>query len=648
MTVLNTSLLQANLANTLNTYRDWQKRNNKQNVDFMTFLKSSGAYDLKYLGQLWENALEGGGDGDGIQGNTISFDKYFSQGNEVYFQSQNGSVIKMNFNDGTVQQLSQKELAAQFGIDAEVYDYIDFGKNTLDIYEFSFTGLGDGKADKYTSPENKWTYQELDVANGWEMIQNYANKFKEDYGEKALSNLKNLFGSEQGAAHNVIYSKSGESAIVLQNGRAFEIKYDKTTGQLKRVEINASTVGNYMDIDKSKTIEGLEFKITDDNKLEIKVKYKGQNGGSGSTQTGTTRGSGDPHFYYNGVHMFDLQGAGGNSNGTYQLLKGKNFELDADFVKCYGNDDAGATVMGAQHLKVTTEAGIVEVDYKSNGTYTVKLNGEQITDPSKYGLTITKSGSAVTVKYDNRTFYFNGNTVNVDKIEEGETGVLTQVTGMVNGISKTDYNQIFVRSPGLAMAAAVTIVNGGDEYIKEAASDFVGAAKRWGISKIANAMSGASSNLKVKPNAEYTISPNDITGTVHDKAEFFARLAYAALADNSCPDDIKTQVVANWLKLSSEAMIADMKSTDNSIASNYKAGRGYSASQWNEFTGTIAFAKQADIDKNGTIDKTLDIDGDGFTDGFDLNGDGILQDSEKVLFNFGDVYRSTGSFLFDF
>ena len=93
---------------------------------------------------------------------------------------------------------------------------------------------------------------------------------------------------------------------------------------------------------------------------------------------------------------------------------------------------------------------------------------------------------------------------------------------------------------------------------------------------------------------------------------------------------MKVNAFANWIETSQEAMKFDIMSNGGSFASRYQAGHGYSASQWDEYMGTLFFSESADINKDGKKDNVIDANNDGLTDGFDLNGDGILQDNEKV------------------
>ncbi|MFA6990104.1 MAG: hypothetical protein WC197_08560, partial [Candidatus Gastranaerophilaceae bacterium] len=154
-------------------------------------------------------------------------------------------------------------------------------------------------------------------------------------------------------------------------------------------------------------------------------------------------------------------------------------------------------------------------------------------------------------------------------------------------------------------------------------------------------------NMADKTNVDYTYNPaTDNSRTVQEKAELCARIAYAAISDPNINSTTKTQLVANWIQTSSESMsaaITNANKTKTSYASNYATGQGYSASQWNEYVGTVSFANSADIDKNGTKDKAI-YNINGTIAGFDLNSDGTLQDNEKVISELNQIStKSTSS-----
>ncbi len=659
MTYYNYSQLKTTFNDTLDRYRKWQETSDKPDASFLNYMRAHRT-DLEDLGNLWENALESGG--DGIEGNTVTFQKFTEENNVMMFQTQGGEVIKMDFNSGNVSQMDNEEYAAQF--DVHEMDNVNFGFDESRIMEYSFTGLEDGKADRVKSDANNYTYQELDMIDNQVGIKKIANEFVKENGD--FINFQQIFGNESGKQHNVIFNPEGDSMCVIQQERAFVCSYDEEKGMMID-EINIGNVDKYTQVDTTKTIKNIKFSISDGKTLKIDITYvdpstganeaNGANGGqTGPTgpanggQTGQSGGWGDPHFSYNGEQAFDLQGAGGGSTGWYKTLEGDKVSLESHFVKDQEGAN-GATVMGEQHLSMRTQNGLIEVFYQQDGSYSVKFNGETINDPSAQGVNITKNGKEVTVNFEDRDFKFNGTDIQTNKIKNGDKGILTQTKNALNGtaeLNKGNMNQVMVYSEGVAISSAVAIINGDNEYTTELAKGFIQTVEQWGVGHLHSVMRGASFELGTKPNLDYSTNPSSINGTVQEKAELFARLAYSAMSDPNCPNNIKTKVIANWLKLSSEAMMADLKDNKDSISSNFTQGHGYSRSQWNEYMGTVAFASQADIDKDGTEDKALDIDGDGHTDGFDVNHDGRISEDERLRINLGDTFKSKETGYFEF
>lgn len=645
MSQYNTSNLQSTFSDTFARYQKWQARHSDSDLSAVDYLKIYNKAGAKQMASLWENSLESGG--DGTKGNSISFDRYFQQGennNEVLFQTQNGEVIKMDFNSGAVNVLSESDVASMYNVATDAYDVMDFDNGSMQMKEYQFTGLEDGEADVTNFADNHYSVEELDMAKGQDNIKSIVKDYSKDHG--GIDSLKQVFGSESGKSSNVIYSSDGKSMCVVQNNKAYVGKLDEK-GNYTITEVTTDNVGDYTTVDASKTIKSLSFSISDNKQLAIDIQYVTASGSTEDSKS-TTGGWGDPHFKNNGKTAFDLQGAGGGSTGNYTLLKNDDVTWTADFEKYQSGTD-GSTVMGSQHLTLHTAAGDVQVDYDHTGAYTVTKDGKSIDNPQDYGVNITKSGSNVNVNYNGRNITFSGYNVDTDAIKAGDKGILTQTAQAANGIDTTDYNQIMVQSSSSAISAAVLLVNGDSNYVNDVAKGFVDTVNKWGASSAGTVMSGASSNLASKPNYDYTVSPNDVKGTTAEKAEIFARLAYAALNDKTCSSSVKQQVVANWLTLSSQSMIADMSSNkNNSIAADFTSGHGYSASQWNEYSGTVAFATAADVNKDGTEDKALDVDNDGYTDGFDINQDGVLQDSEKTKLDLGTLFKSSDSGLFEF
>jgi Ca2+-binding EF-hand superfamily protein len=107
---------------------------------------------------------------------------------------------------------------------------MDFNNNGMTISEFAFTGLGDELADRNEIPSAHYVYEEIDAINNQDRIKNIINEYVKDRGE--LKDLRDIFGNEQGAAHNVNYSEDGLTMTITQNGKTVIVNYDKETGAI--------------------------------------------------------------------------------------------------------------------------------------------------------------------------------------------------------------------------------------------------------------------------------------------------------------------------------------------------------------------------------------------------------------------------------
>ena len=546
-------------------------------------------------------------------------ENYCEQDNKLYMQTENDFVAVIDNKTGALTQLTQAQLALEMGKRS-----VTIANDGLKTVDYSFVGN---------------SRLELNSADDLGIITSAVGIYAQNHAGDV--DLTQVFGAASGQAANVSYSSDKKSMVIVQGDTAYLGKYTDGQGlQLAKLDnANYSLLG--VQPDASRTIQSVSYSIDSNGKPNVKFTYV-DNTGATKTETKVAQGTGDPHFAFGGRQVFDFQGAAGGSEGRYNLLSGSGVNLDADFVKAYtASAKDGSTVMGSFHMTLDTPKGKVQFDYANGGAYTVKIDGKTITNPSEYGLEVTKSGSNAIVKYNNRTFTFSGINVYTDSIKAGETGILTQGSAIYDGkISKTDFNQMMQYSNCSAISAPVAIVTGDKEYVNELAQGLIDTLKYFGGSYIDVVLVNASSNIKNKPNLDYTTNPDSIKGTAQEKSEIFARLARAAAVDTTCPDSVKKQVFANWISLSSQAMLTDMNASKDGMASRFQAGHGYSTSQWNEFVGTLEFAREAaDVNKDGKKDKILDVDSDGQIDGFDIDDDGILDENEKVRYNFADYFN---------
>jgi hypothetical protein len=654
------SALQSQFKTSLNSYNNWKKASGK-NYDFLTYerlySKNNG---LGNVFQGWENVLEGGKNGDGAKGNTLSADRYYASGNTVYLQAADGTTICMNAETGeiTTGDAATESLGAKFDVTDGSFSNIDFGSDSVTFESFSFAddnnnGIGDITAKTASDSTVYYVHEELDMAgNGIKLMQGTVDEYKHDHNGK-FSSLKDLFSGSK--AKTVVDSNFSDGStvdvadftttvdgmnpssvnyldnnnmLVLQNGKCYVVGY--VNGKVVKVEVtpdNITSLG-FPNVDPNQTVTDINF-TTDANGVIIPLPTYAQGGSDGTGGSGV---SGDPHFSdSNGQYVFDFQGAGGGSTGNYTLLKNKDVTWTADFGGTGIGGDT-STVIVSQHLSINTKDGIVVVDSRDGNVNSVTLNGQTV-NPGDYGITI--SGSQVT--YDGQNFTMGNQSASVNTVIAGSTGLLTQSADLSDGTASndtTDQNQIMVNSGVSTIAAPVKITQGQDATTL--ANGFIATAAQWQSSSYFKVVfEGASPNINDKTDVDFNYNPAaDKTRTTAEKAELCARIAYAAMTGGA-DDTAKTKCVANWIEWSSKAMAEDeaaAKKAGNSIASGYTAGHGYSASQWNEYHGTVAFGTKADINKDGIEDAAIDDDNDGVTDGFDLNGDGILQDNEKVVF----------------
>jgi len=403
---------------------------------------------------------------------------------------------------------------------------------------------------------------------------------------------------------------------LIKDGNNLIIKSLKGTSQ--------TTIDNWF-LNDSYKIESFEFSdgtiITSD---QIKDLF---------TTSGQFKGWGDPHFIFNNARAFDFQGASGGSSGIYKLLENKDISLVAELASSIAGDYA--TTIRSFTLTAETEAGTAEVIYKNSKNYSFKLDGVKVNDLSNLGITLsnesTSSGIVTVVTFNDRQFTFSSGSVITNIIKVDDKGILAQVPIASAQTGYEDIDQVLVNSPGIIMAAPFAFLQSSDpQKLAEAFIKMLNLNSSYSAS-VKSTMTGASFNFNDRTGINYNYNPdNDSVRTVYEKAELCVRIAYAVLNDKNCSDDMKINAFANWIKTSQEAMKIDIESNSGSLASRYQAGHGYSASQWNEYLGTLIFAESADINKNGTKDNIIDVNNDGLTDGFDLNADGILQDNEKV------------------
>lgn len=142
-------------------------------TDFKSNLFMSGVDGDGVLQDI-ENTIEGGGNGDGENGNLLSWDHYLKangQSNNFIFGSPDSHLFtNINFNAGEFDVMNEESFSNLLGMDwseGKPYDIFSMGQNMINFYEFQFGGVDDGKqANLPFDMESAWgkgTYIEREV-----------------------------------------------------------------------------------------------------------------------------------------------------------------------------------------------------------------------------------------------------------------------------------------------------------------------------------------------------------------------------------------------------------------------------------------------------------------------------------------------------
>lgn len=565
----------------------------------------------------------------------------FSKDNNTVYIQQNGETYILNYDDTKA------------------------GDAKISMKSYSFDTDGNNSKDSAIS-----TKLDLTTDAGKSSVVSVLNNSVTQLGK--FAGFENVFGDNKGSAENHFYSADGKNMVVVQNGRAMIVSYNETAdasgSHFSVSEITKDNIKNYkqqfgLTDEQIKTMTGLTFSIQEatangktNYSLGVSFTYGTNNTAGSGSSSGSTSLSGDPHFAYNGGQAFDLQGAGGGADGTYKLLEGNGFSLTADFTSYVDNENY-ATGMSKETLSITIDEGTISVVNNSSGTV-ISLNGKTITadEAANYGVTITTNGTTANITFNDkdknkRQITLIGSTYGQaisNYIAEGETGLLTQAKGAKNEneVSDTDLNQVLVFSTGAAMSAPVVMTEGQETKAgyNELAADLMTTLKRLGSGYLQYVMTGAIDS-KDTTAVDYSYNPDtDNVRTTAQKASYLAKIALAAVTSGSS----KAQdYAALWIEYSNKSMEEDISTSENiSLSNKFEEGHGYSRSQWNEYVGTVVFGTEVDANKDGKKDKAIDMDNDGVTDGYDLDGDGALSESEMISISLKDIFKTTQSASF--
>lgn len=210
----------------------YYKEHPGSNASPLTILSSQGI-KLDQVSNTLEDRLEGDNN-DGIKGNTISFSRsyYDREKNEFLFQAANGQVLDVN-NGAASDILAESDVANRFGVDSNAYDVVDFGYNGIKFKEYAFTGVEDGKPDNLSiklGDRVSWDYEELDLGTEQGQLEAIKAIGEYAYDHYGLTDLRNVFGYEQGDDQNVTYGDGGLFMNIFQHGREFKLSLAELLG----------------------------------------------------------------------------------------------------------------------------------------------------------------------------------------------------------------------------------------------------------------------------------------------------------------------------------------------------------------------------------------------------------------------------------
>jgi hypothetical protein len=340
---------------------------------------------------------------------------------------------------------------------------------------------------------------------------------------------------------------------------------------------------------------------------------------------------GDPHFYQTvnnqTLQSFDLQG---RENAVYKMMDNDDYSLNASFKNFTGTDNQSARIITDQNL--TLKGSGINIVSHFQGKFEVYLDGQKIGDETNYsdpriaqkGVSINYANSNLTVGYKGRTIgqNFNGCINNSVDAKDGDSGLLTQLTGALdkdgsidgvthynfdtNNDGKVDandnqtynpFNQKMVNSDCSAISAPVLYYD--TDNAKTMAENFVTQMNNgWRASYIDEAFNGAFAGAKdiTSPNdAKLQPAQGDSQSVIDAKNAMKAVLTYK----NSLSETDKQAAVAaveKWVKSGSQALADDIKNGTGAYASRYKDNSGYSRSQWNEFFGNTYKTTDSTLD----------------------------------------------------
>ncbi len=122
-------------------------------TDFKSSLFMSGV-DGNVVLQNIENNIEGGSNGDGIEGNLLNWDRYLESNdkkNDILFQAEGDNIFtNVNFNANHYEVMDEKGFTEKIGMkweNGKPYDAFEITQNRISFYDFRFSGTDDGNQE---------------------------------------------------------------------------------------------------------------------------------------------------------------------------------------------------------------------------------------------------------------------------------------------------------------------------------------------------------------------------------------------------------------------------------------------------------------------------------------------------------------------
>ncbi|MDD3150468.1 MAG: hypothetical protein PHV68_06500 [Candidatus Gastranaerophilales bacterium] len=381
--MLNVDALSGNLGKGFELYQNFKSNKKNDPLTLFEYMAVTGRSIGKEM-QKWENALENGG--DGIEGNTLSLDKYYEKDGVYYFQSKDGNIVSVSAEDASVDLYdSEDEIKALYtelngGVSIDDFDNINWGSNSLSFNEFTFEdGAENSKAGLYNNEK-----LDLTNANGRSRILDVINDYAKDHD--GIEDLRDIFGyNEEGKNDNVLYNADNDgkaSMTVIQDGRMFTIDYDKETGEVIFGEVNGEQLAELTGV----SITNIEFYIDDNDKINSNLTSESDNITNTSNTRWVERGQAAAQGITEGTTTLELVDVGITSTNSEQEMEIDGFAVDGHLTNLIHNyqNQTTTTVLYTQ----SSDPLVFDMDgdgVEATAGMGVDINGDGIADGAATG-----------------------------------------------------------------------------------------------------------------------------------------------------------------------------------------------------------------------------------------------------------------------